>query len=66
MAFEHGDDVVLKLSPSRFLGFFLNWFFLFTRSEVLEDTFHCRVDIVSTRALRDEIKADVLRDLVAL
>ena len=34
--------------------------------QFLEDIFHCKVDIVSTRALREEIKSTVLQDLVAV
>jgi predicted nucleotidyltransferase len=33
--------------------------------QFLEDTFQCKVDVVSTRALREEIKPHVLRELVA-
>jgi len=32
----------------------------------LEQKLQCRVDIVSQRALRDEIKDDVYRDLVTI
>ena len=32
--------------------------------QFLEDTLHCKVDIVSKRALREEIRHGVLKDLV--